>query len=87
MAMYGSTWRKHPLVVGDVYIANKNFPEFTDGTINIGNSYKLEDIFYSHYDGASIFVFTCLKTKEIVSWWWYDDNPDELCDKKFTKVT
>ena len=87
MAMNGATWRSHPFVVGERYIALTDNPDFTEGEVASGSQYQLDHIGHSHYDGASIFIFTCLATKEKVSWWWFDHAPDAACDEYFQPVS
>ena len=66
MAMNGSTWRKHPFIIGNKYIARKDNPDFSLGNIASGQEYLLNYIGHSHYDGASIFTFKCLSSDELV---------------------
>jgi hypothetical protein len=87
MAMSGSTWRKHPLVVGCRYLSVNDSPDFTNGNISIGKEYLLNHIGHSHYDGASVFTFECVSTKEVVSWWWFDFASDSLCEDNFKLIT
>lgn len=87
MAMNGATWREHPFTIGSKYIARKENPDFTLGNIVAGQEYLLNYIGYSHYDGASVFTFKCLSSSEVVSWWWFDSAPEELCLENFGLIT
>ncbi len=87
MAMNGSTWRKHPFIIGNKYIARKDNPDFSLGNIALGQEYLLNYISHSHYDGASIFTFKCLSSDESVSWWWFDNAPEALCLDNFSLIT
>lgn len=85
MAMYGSTWREHPFSIGNRYIAKTDLPSFTHGDIQVGRTYELRRIGYSHYDGATVFTFVCLTTKALASWWWFDTEPESLCVEFFKR--
>ena len=85
--MSGSTWRKHPFVTGQHYLALSDNPDFTQGEIKSGQQYLLTHIGHSHYDGASIFTFKCLTEGSKVSWWWFDQEPEHLCKTHFKLVT
>jgi hypothetical protein len=87
MVTHGSTFREHPLVIGNKYIAQVDNPDFTQGKICSGCVYELTDINHSHYDGASIFLFKCLPTGELTSWWWFDQAADNLCLATFKSAT
>jgi len=87
MAMNGSTWREHPFEIGKIYIALTANPDFTQGYIISDHKYELNYINHSHYDGASIFTFKCLSNNKLVSWWWFDNAPDNLCVENFKVCT
>ena len=86
MAMYGSTWRQHPLIIGSRYVSNKEKPEFTEEEFIKGIAYELQSINHSHYDSASVFTFKNSETEELVSYWWFDNANDDLCYEYFTHV-
>lgn len=87
MVMNGSTWRKHPLIVGVVYRVTADLPDYTDGTMQPGRSYRLVHIGHSHYDGASVFSFECISTGDRVAWWWFDSSEEQLCSTYFERLS
>ena len=86
MVMSGSTWRKHPFIIGKQYIAKLSHPDFTQGDILARQGYELLHIGHSHYDGASVFTFMCLTSQSKVSWWWFDRAPESRCLDNFELV-
>ncbi|WP_250464857.1 hypothetical protein, partial [Microbulbifer litoralis] len=87
MAMYGSTWREHPFLIGKRYVAKTDLPSFNTIDIKAGHIYELREICHSHYDGASVFTFQCIKTDKLANWWWFDSEPDNLCLDHFKEST
>jgi len=83
MAYPNATWRNHPFTVGRAYAARESFPGFPDLEFVASIHYVLLHVSYSHYDSSTVFRFQAVGTGDQVSWWWHDDEPDELCLQRF----
>jgi len=82
--MTGSTWRKHPLVIGGHYRARKSFRSFASGALFVsGTVYEFLHVGYSHYDSSTVFTFKAENDAAPMYWWWEDDQPDTQFEEYF----
>jgi hypothetical protein len=87
MADSSGTWRQHPLVVGHTYAAIESFSGFPSSTFVAGRYYALQRVAYSRYDSSTVFTFLPVDDSEPIYWWWHDEEPDDLCSRRFRVAT
>ena len=83
MALDGKTWRRHPLEVGALYGALREFDGPNYGPFLSGFQYRLVHIGHSHYDECTVFSFEEVATSKNVAWWWHDSEPESACGANF----
>ena len=76
-------WREHPLIRGDTYIAHESFLGFPHGNFVAGRHYVFDGSAYSRNDSSTIFTFHEVGGNDPILWWWHDDEPDTLCNRRF----
>ena len=86
MASTDSTWRKHPFEVGQSYVALESFETPLGAEFVAGKRYALRHAAYSHYDSSTVFTFQAGDVDDPKQWWWHDDEPDGLCEQRFSKA-
>jgi hypothetical protein len=76
MQVIPPTWRKHPLVLGQAYVALKDFTGGPSSDFVAGCVYVLRHIDYSRYDSMTVFAFEYMGNGTLQQWWWHDEQPD-----------
>lgn len=85
MSSAGKTWRQHPFVLGQRYLARTSFQGFPGLTFMEGYAYELLQVGYSRYDGCTVFTFRG-DDQDRIEWFWGDDEPDALCTSRFCEA-
>jgi hypothetical protein len=80
------TWRSHPFAICGRYIATESFSGFPDSNFETGETYVLERVEYSIDYFSTIFTFHKRGYIAPLYWWWYDDEPDRLCQERFRRL-
>jgi hypothetical protein len=83
MDALSETWREHPFEAGKTYVANQSFTGFPDSTFIAGGSYSFLSVGYSRYDSATAFTFRSESNGSLQHWFWYDNEPEQLCFERF----
>ena len=83
MEKSSGTWRQHPFVIAQNYVAISSFSGFASSNFVAGESYALQYVAYSRYDSSTVFTFFLAGDSKPIHWWWHDEEPDDLCLRRF----
>jgi len=78
-----TTWRPHPLEVGQTYFAAESFRGSPNAEFVCGSRYVLKAVNYSRYDSMTIFSFQPADGGPHFQWWWHDTEPDTQCKERW----
>lgn len=85
MTSVGSTWRKHPFVSGQHYVACESFRGFGESQFIVGEVYEFKGAAYSHYDSSTVFTFQSEVDRRPIDWWFGDEEQEGVFSQRFKK--